>query len=64
MPLYFMLANVLKMKFIGYNIVPICLLALAAFLIYLDRDGWGWCIFGAIILSVYPASKSSDNEDE
>lgn len=40
------------MRFIGYNIVSICLLILAAFLIYMKTDGWGWCIFGAIMLAV------------
>lgn len=49
------------MKFIGYNIVPICLLALAAMFIHMKSDGWGWCVFGAIITCVYPTGKSDDN---
>ena len=51
------------MNFIGYNIIPIFLIILAAFLIYLDKDGWGWCIFGAIVLSVTPSSKSEKRND-
>ena len=52
-----------NMNFIGYNIISICLIALAAFLIYLGKDGWGWCIFGAIILAVSPSSKSEEKDD-
>lgn len=40
------------MRFIRYNIAPIFLLVLAAFLIHMKTDGWGWCIFGAIMLAV------------
>lgn len=46
------------MRFIGYNIVPICLLVLAAFLIHMKTDGWWWCIFGAIMLAVFPEDPS------
>lgn len=51
------------MNFIGYNIIPILLLFLAAFLIYLNKDGWGWCIFGAIICCVTPSSKKEESEE-
>lgn len=50
------------MRYIGYNIVPICLLSLAAFLIYMKTDGWGWCIFGAIITTVSPSGKDSNDD--
>ena len=31
------------------NIVPILLLILGGFLAYMQMEGWGWCVFGAII---------------
>jgi hypothetical protein len=31
------------------NIVPLAFLAIAALLIYLDRDGWGWCFLLALL---------------
>lgn len=51
------------MKWISFNIVSICLLALAAYLIHLNRSGWGWCVFAAILLAVVPASKSDEKDD-
>jgi hypothetical protein len=50
------------MRIIGYNIVPICFLALAAFMIWMKTDGWGWCIFGAIITAAIP-SGNNNNDD-
>ena len=50
------------MKFVSYNVVPLCLIALAAFLIFLNKDGWGWCIAAAFLLAVYPSSKEKDEE--
>jgi len=47
------------MKVLAYNSVPICLLILAAFLAHHDKKGWGWCIVGAIVLTVIP---KHDNE--
>jgi len=40
------------MKYLSVNIVPVCFLLLAAFLVWMKSDGWGWCIFGAIITHV------------
>lgn len=40
------------MKHITNNILPILLLAFAAFLVILDKDGWGWCLFGAGFLYI------------
>lgn len=37
------------MKYVNNNIVSICFLVLAGFLAYLNKDGFGWCIFGALI---------------
>ena len=51
------------MKGIGYNIVSICLLAIAAYLIYLDREGWGWCVFAALLVSVSPTGSDEDEEN-
>lgn len=42
------------MRFIAYNVVAILLIALAAYLIYLNRGGWGWCIFAALLVTVFP----------
>jgi hypothetical protein len=50
------------MRFIGYNIVPICLLAIAALLIWKEMGGWGWCVFGAIISAVYPTTEKGGKE--
>lgn len=54
------------MKFVWYNLIPILLIILAGYLIYLNRDGWGWCVFGAICCTVYPSgqvTKTSDTKD-
>jgi hypothetical protein len=51
------------MKWISFNFVSICLLGLAAYLIYLNRSGWGWVVFAALLLAVVPVSKS-DEKDE
>lgn len=47
------------MKFIAYNFVSICLIGLAAYLIYLNRTGWGWVVFAAILVAVHRAKKKS-----
>jgi hypothetical protein len=45
------------MKFISYNIVAICFIALAAVFVILNRDGWGWCMLCALITTILPSSK-------
>jgi len=40
------------MKWIAYNIVALAFIVLAGLLIYLNRDGWGWCIFCALLCAV------------
>jgi len=47
------------MRYIGYNIIAICFLALAAFMIHTKTPGWGWCVFGAIITTVIPSGKEN-----
>lgn len=37
------------MKQVWNNIIPILLILLGGFLAYLDRDGWGWCVFAALL---------------
>ncbi len=36
-------------KILAFIAVPIGFLAIAAYLIYLNRDGWGWCLLLAAI---------------
>lgn len=50
------------MRFIAYNIVPILLVGLAGLLIYLNKEGWGWCVFAAVCTAVYPTSKCECDE--
>lgn len=52
----------MSLQILMYNLVAIGLLILAGLIIWLDRDGWGWCVFGAIITSVVPRSKDDDDE--
>jgi hypothetical protein len=47
------------MNFIGYNVFPLCLLALSWYMMTFDIEGWGWVIAAAIFLAVYPSSKNS-----
>jgi UPF0716 family protein affecting phage T7 exclusion len=37
------------MKNLLYNIVPLAFIALAGVLAVTNRDGWGWCLFLALI---------------
>lgn len=46
------------MRLLAYNVVPVCLIALGAWLAYLETGGWGWCIIGAVLTSVYPSSNT------
>jgi len=44
------------MKFIGYNIIPVCLIGLAGYMMHFDKPYWGWVIVVACLLAVYPSS--------
>ena len=44
------------MKLIEYNIVPICFLSLAAFLAWMQKDYYGWCIFLAFLTYWIPGN--------
>jgi hypothetical protein len=52
------------MKFLFYNIVPLCLIGLAAYLIYLNRSGWGWVLVLAALLAVYPTSTKEKTKND
>jgi hypothetical protein len=49
------------MKWIYYNIVAVCLVALAAYLIYQDKEGWGWVVFAALCVTVTPKTDDDEN---
>jgi ABC-type transport system involved in Fe-S cluster assembly fused permease/ATPase subunit len=38
------------MDIIKYNIFPICLMAIAVLLIYLDKYGWEFCVGAAVFV--------------
>jgi hypothetical protein len=50
------------MKMIYYNALSICFLILAGFLAYFDKDGYGWCIFGAIVCGVTVSTTTKKDE--
>jgi len=39
----------MKSKIFLMILIPLCLLILAAILIYLNRDHWWWCVVGAVL---------------
>lgn len=42
------------MRFVYYNIVALALILLAGFLAYNKIDGWGWVVFGALLVTAVP----------
>jgi len=48
------------MKFIGYNIISILLIALAGYMVYADKPKWGWLIFAALLVTVIPNINNND----
>jgi hypothetical protein len=50
------------MKFLWYNIFPICCLALVGYIISMKADGWGWCLFIAVITASMPSSENSEKK--
>jgi hypothetical protein len=41
---------------LAVNILPIILALLACYMVYADKDGWGWVLFAAILITAYPKS--------
>lgn len=56
------------MKYISYNAVAILLILISAYMIYADKDNWGWVMLAGIFCSVTPtlsgSGKSKDNDTE
>lgn len=50
------------MKWIFYNIVPVGVIILTAWLAYLDK-AWGWGLFVVLLLGwVYPKTTEDENK--
>lgn len=49
--------------FLTSNALALALVGLAAYLIYLNRPGWGWVVFAALCTQVVPAVKSRGGAD-
>lgn len=45
--------DVVKLAVIGRSVGLVASIAAAAFLMWKEKDGWGWLIFLAIVLSSY-----------
>lgn len=50
------------MKYVAINAPAICLIALAGWMMYLDKPYWGWIIVAALACVVYP-SRITSKED-
>lgn len=48
------------MRFIAYNIVAIMLVLLTGFMIYNDKPSWGWVLFAALLVTVFPGNNKSE----
>jgi hypothetical protein len=46
------------------NLVSLALVALAAYLVYLDRGGWGWVLVLAVLAHISPTGKSNKSTTE
>lgn len=42
------------MKFFWYNLVPILLIMLTAYMIAFDKQYWGWVLVAALLCAVVP----------
>lgn len=52
------------MRFIGYNFVSILLVLLTSYMVYADKESWGWVLFAALLTVVMPSSdKNKKSED-
>lgn len=54
------------MKHLIVNIVPVFFILLAAYILYLGRDGWGWCLFCAVltVTSITTTYKVDDDKSK
>jgi hypothetical protein len=50
------------MKYISYNLVSILLILISAYMIYADKDDWGWVMIGGIICNVTPSFTNNTRE--
>lgn len=51
------------MRFIGYNFVAILLILLASYMVYANKPYWGWVIFAALLITVFPSSEKRDDDE-
>lgn len=52
------------MKYLVYNVVAILLILLAAYMVYADKQNYGWVIFAALLCAVVPRTSNSKDENE
>lgn len=55
------------MKILSANIVSILFIVLAAYFVHEKQEGWGWCIFAAVICTAsveFGGNKGEVEEDE
>jgi len=56
------------MKYISYNAVAILLILISAYMIYADKENWGWIMLAGIFCSVTPtlggSAKNRNNNEE
>ncbi|HEX8657231.1 MAG TPA: hypothetical protein VF690_06845 [Hymenobacter sp.] len=46
------------------NLVALSLVALTAFMIYLDRPYWGWVLVSALLVTSIPSAKAKKSSHE
>lgn len=49
------------MRIIAYNIVALALIGLASLLVIMNKDGWGWCVIAAVIVTAVPVADSKES---
>lgn len=48
------------MKYATHNIIPILLILLTGYMIYADKDGWGWILFVALLYAPFSGCNDDD----